>query len=311
MSLAIFILAHKNAAQVARLVQAVHRPEHVVVLHFDKRSDRSLHQLGRDLAKAHSNVVVLRSRTILWGGYEMAAVQIEAMATTLRLSRSWHHFINLTGQDFPIKPPALFEAHLQQKPDANYVSWFDPVFTPHWSNARERLDRYYLEWPWLERALRLPGIGRRLRTLLGLNNRLPHVPYHHRKWPDFRYYGGSNHIILSRAGCEYMTTDPEARRIAKWLKHSAHANEIIFQTVMLNSPLASTVVNTHLREVEFEKNSPHPRTFKSADFDRLVRSPKFFARKFDASVDSAILDRLAEHCGLAVSPAPGATVTHS
>lgn len=298
MSLAYFILAHKNAHQVERLFHAINRPEHTVVLHFDKRADRSLHGLGRRLARDYPNVAVLGSRTILWGGYEMAAVQIEAMATALRLSATWHHFINLTGQDFPIKPPEQFERYLQDRLDANFVSWFDPIFTPLWSNARERLERYYVEWPWLERLLHLPGIGRRLRGVLRWNNRLPHVPVFRRTWPDFRYYGGSNHIILSRAGSVYMSQDPEARRITRWLKNSAHANEIVFQTVMLNSPLASTIVNTHLREVEFAPNSPHPRTFRLADFDRLAASPKYFARKFDAAVDSAILDRLTEHCAL-------------
>lgn len=300
MSLAYFILAHKNAHQVARLLKAIYRPEHVFILHFDRRADESLHELGRTLTKAYGNVAVLRSRTILWGGYEMAAVQIEAMATALRLNSKWHHFINLTGQDFPLKPTAEFEAHLRLRPEANYVSWFDPIFTPLWSNARERLERYYVEWPWLERLLHLPGIGRRVRKLMRWDNRLPHLPLHRRKWPEFRYYGGSNHVILSRAGAEYLVHHPAAHRITRWLKHAAHANEIVFQTVMLNSPLASTIINTHLREVEFAPNSPHPRTFRIDDFNRLVSSPKFFARKFDESVDSAILDRLTEHCGLPV-----------
>jgi hypothetical protein len=295
MSLALFILAHKNAPQVARLFHTVHRPEDLVVLHFDRRADASLHLLGRELARAHRNVIVLRPRTILWGGSRMAEVQIEAMAAALNASGRWHHFLNLTGQDFPIKPLADLDAHLAARPDANCVSWFDPVFTPLWSNARDRLRRYYLEWPWLDALLRLPGLGRRLRALLGWKNHLPHVPGYSRRWPDFHYYGGANHVVLSRAACEYLTKDSTARRIVRWLSHSAHANEIVFQTALLNSPLAATIVNTHLREIDFPPHSPHPRTFKNTDFDRLVASPHFFARKFDESVDITILERLTAH----------------
>ncbi len=298
MSLAFLLLAHKHAPQVARLFRAVHRPEDVVVLHFDRRAEPALHQLGRDLARRHANVILLPSRTISWGGYEMAAAQMDAMAAALRASDRWHHFINLTGQDFPIKPVAELHAHLAAQPDANYVSWFDPVLQPIWSNARERLERYYLEWPWLERALRIPGAGRRVRKLLGWQNKLPHLPGYRREWPDFRYFGGANHVILSRAGCAYLTGDPGAQRIIRWLKHSAHANEIVFQTAMLNGPLASTVVNAHLREIDFPPHSPHPRTLRAADFDWLAGAPGFFARKFDARTDSAILDRLEEHLGL-------------
>ena len=53
----------------------------------------------------------------------------------------------------------------------------------------------------------------------------------------------------------------------------------------------------HLREIDFPTHSPHPRTFKATDFERLVASPHFFARKFDESVDAAILDRLGERIG--------------
>lgn len=304
MPLAFLILAHKSAPQVARLFQAIHRPGDTVVLHFDRRADAALHRLGTELARTHRNVILLRPRTILWGGARMAEIQIEAMGAALNASRDWHHFINLTGQDFPIKSIAALDARLTAEPNANYVSWFDPVFTPLWSNARARLARYYLEWPWLDRLLRVRGLGRRLRKLFGWQNQLPHLPRYEREWPDFRYYGGANHVILSRAACEYLVAHPEAQRIRRWLKHSAHANEIVFQTVLLNSPLASTIVNSHLREVDFPAHAPHPRTFTLQDFDRLVASPMFFARKFDESVDARILDRLAAHLGVPASPRP-------
>lgn len=307
MSLAFLILAHKNAHQVARLFHAIHRPEDVVVLHFDRRADAALHRLGRELARVHPNVILLRSRTILWGGAEMAVVQMAAMAAALRASDRWHHFINLTGQDFPIKPIADLEALLAAQPNASYVSWFDPILRPLWSNARERLARYYLEWPWLERLLHVPGVGRRVRKWLGWQNKLPHLPGYSRTWPDFRYYGGANHVILSRAGCTHLTSDPEAQRIIRWLRHSAHANEIVFQTVLLNSPLASTIVNAHLREIDFPEHSPHPRTLRAKDFDWLVQSPGYFARKFDEGVDAQILDRLGEHLGFAAADLPAAS----
>lgn len=309
MPLAFLILAHKNARQVARLFRAVYRREDVIVLHFDRRADRALHRLGAELAREHPNVTVLRSRSILWGGYEMAAVQIAAMKRALESHVEWHHFINLTGQDFPIKPIGELEAFLNVRSEASFISWFDPVHNRVWSNARERLSRYYLEWPWLEQCLRIPGVGRRIRKTLGWQNRLPNIPGYEREWPDFRYFGGSNHVVLSRAACEHITSNPEARRITRWLKHSAHANEIIFQSVMLNSPLADTVVNSNLREIDFPLNAPHPRTFRESDFSRLMQSSNFFARKFDDNVDEAILNHLMQHVG--ASPAIRYSTAHS
>lgn len=295
MALAILILAHKNARQVARLFDVIHRPEDLILLHFERRASAALHRLGLQLAREHSNVVLLRPRAVLWGGYRMIGVQLEAIAAALRRPVPWTHFINLTGQDFPLKPTVEIADYLAARPDTSYVSWFDPVYQPFWNDARERLDRYYFEWPWLDRVLRVRGLGRHLRRILRWQNDLPHITGYRRPWPNFHYYGGANHVILNRAACNYVTSDPAARDVARWLRHSAHANEILFQTVLLNSPLAPTIVNTHLREIDFPPHSPHPRTFTSADFDRLTRSPKFFARKFDETVDARVLDRLTHY----------------
>lgn len=299
MSLAHLILAHKNPAQAARLFRALWHPEDVIVLHADRSAPGELHDLFRDLARQHSNVVVLPSRRILWGGAVMAEVQIAAAAAALARDARWTHFFTLSGQDFPIQPRAAIIARMATAPEASWVSWFDPLVEPHWKNARARLERYYLEWPWLNRLLRVPGLGRRLGALLGWKNRLPQLPGFRRRWPDFRYFGGSNHVVLSRAACHHLVADPRARAITRWLRHSAHANEIIFQSVLLNSPFADRIINDNLRWIDFPRpDSPNPRTLVAADFDRLVASPKLFARKFDDTVDAEILDRLERHLGL-------------
>ncbi len=306
MCLAYLILAHKQPSQVERLFRAIYHPDDLIVMHGDRRAPRELHALTARLAQQHANVSVLKPRAILWSGYEMTAVQLEAMRVAdARRDVPWHHFINLTGQDFPLKPRDQIEARLGEDRVANYVTWFDPLVKPLWTNARARMDRYYLEWAWLQQLLFLPGVGRRVRRIFGWSTR-PFVPLYHRKWPSFfRYYGGGNHVILSRAAAQYLTSAPEAQRIIRWLRHTLHANEILFQSVLLNSLYSSTVVNEHLREVEFERpENPHPRIWHAEDYDRLVNSRLLFARKFDENVDSEILTLLERHLSSTADGAP-------
>src|SRR5438552_18975992 len=120
MALAFIIMAHKNAAQVGRLFKEIHRPEDVVVLHFDRRAEPSLHRLGNELAK-QPNVIVLRPQAIVWGGFTATAVQLAAMAAALAANGRWHHIINLSGQDFPLKSRSRLEAQLLESPEASYV----------------------------------------------------------------------------------------------------------------------------------------------------------------------------------------------
>jgi hypothetical protein len=290
-------MAHKNAGQVARLFDAIHRPDDLILLHMDRRADASMHRLAAELGRRHANVVVLEPLPIVWGGFAAAEVQLRAMAAALRRDGNWQHFINLSGQDFPIKRLEQLDDFLAGSPSTNYVSWFDPLASDDWANARERIERYHLEWLWLNNLLRLRGVGRRIRRVFGWHSPLPHVPGVRRRAPDFRYYGGLNYVVLSRAACAYMVFDRRARHITNWLRHAVHPDEMMTQCVLLNSPLADTVENTSLHAIDFPKHALHPRVYRSADIDRLLQSPKYFARKFDSS-QSRVLDRLAERLAL-------------
>jgi hypothetical protein len=64
---------------------------------------------------------------------------------------------------------------------------------------------------------------------------------------------------------------------------------------VMNSPFGEHVIDDHLRHIDWGRDSSHPKTLGVPDLERLVTSAKLFARKFDASVDSAILDLLDEH----------------
>ena len=291
MALAYLILAHRQPALVARLFAALDHPEDTFVLHFDRRAPAELHQLGRELAKSRPYVLVLPPRAIVWGGPAMAEVQIEAMTAARAHRSNWSHFINLTGQDFPLA--SRREILGQLKPETTYLSWFDPLEDGRWNDARQRLARRFLPWLWLQRVLAWPGVGHRVRRLLGWSNRLPSVPGYRRRWPDFFcYFGGPNHGIFSRDAAAYLAEAPRAQRIRRWLLGAAHSDEIVFQSVLLNSPLAPSIVNDSRREIDFPRNAPHPRTFCTADLPRLTASPALFARKFDLAVDAAVVTAL-------------------
>ncbi len=293
MPLAFLILAHRAPAQVARLFSSLYHPEDIFVLHFDRRAPAALHELGRELVATHLNVHLLPAQRIVWGGPAMIDVQLQAMAVALARGIRWTHFLNLTGQDFPLKSREEMLARLEA--GKSYLSWFDPERSSLWSNARERIERYHLSWPWLQQLLAVPGLGRRLRRWCGWQNQLPWLPGYRRRVPGyFRYYGGANHVALARPAVEHLLHDPDALRLRRWLRGAAHSDEIVFQSVLLNSPLAPTLVNESLREIDFPRHAPHPRTFTSEDLPRLLRSRALLARKFDAAVDAAVFGAL-EH----------------
>lgn len=298
MALAYHILAHKNPRQVFRLLQCLDHHDDLFIVHFDRRAPPELHAIGQAWASRRKNVIVQVSRNVEWGGPKISDLQIEAMGLALQHGRPWHHFINLTGQDFPLSPRPHRVRLLGEDPARSYLSWFEPLLTNHWANARERVEHWHFHSPALARLLKVPGLGRRIRAACGWSNRIPYLPGHRRRW-DFRYFGGSNYVVLAREACQYIFSDARATRLRQWLSHAAHPDEIVYQSILHNSPLAPTLVNRDWREIDFPPHAPHPRIFQEADFPRLTASKNLFARKFDETVDDKILSLLAHHLTVA------------
>jgi len=302
MGLAYCILAHKNPAQLARLLRALAHPGNVCFLHYERRAPRREHEAVARLAREFPNVHLLPPRRIVWGRFSQIRVQLEGLALGLQ-GAGWSHFITLTGQDFPLRPQAEIVRELAAAPAASFVSFFDPFQEQIWNNVRERIGRIHLQSAALESLLQVPFLGRRLRRLLGWSDCMPHVPFVQRETPSwFRYMGGSNHVTLSREAAVYLAGDPLARRIIQWLQRSGHPDESIFQSVLCNSPLAATLVNDDRRAILWEHaGAPSPATLTQAHLPWLRaqrEAGKLFARKFDTAVDSAVLDALEKDLAL-------------
>ncbi|MDD5348907.1 MAG: beta-1,6-N-acetylglucosaminyltransferase [Chthoniobacteraceae bacterium] len=300
MALAYCIVAYKNPGQIGRLLRSLAHPGNVCFVHYDKRSPRREHEALARLAADLPNVFPLPARPVLWGRFSIVATQLEAMRRGL--AHPWSHFITLSGQDFPLLPQGEIVRELEALPGASFVGYFDP-FAGIWKDAQERLTRVHLDSGWLEALLKLPGLGRRLRRLMGCEHSIPFVPLVRRKRPSwFRYMGGSNHLALSREAVEYTLGDPRARRIVRRLKSTGIPEESVFQSVLCNSPLAATLVNDDRRAIAWERpGAPSPRTLTLADLPWLRtqrEAGKWFARKFDTAVDAAVLGALEKDLGL-------------
>jgi hypothetical protein len=106
-----------------------------------------------------------------------------------------------------------------------------------------------------------------------------------RKVPEgLTFYGTSQWFNLTGKAVDYILEQVASTDILRRFRFTYCADEIFFQTLLLNSPLASSCVNRCLRYLEFE-NGSRPRTLSSADYAQLIENPdgRLFARKFDST----------------------------
>ena len=78
-----------------------------------------------------------------------------------------------------------------------------------------------------------------------------------------------------------------------YFKYVFIPDEVFFQTIILNSPFKDNVINDDLRYVDWENPNPNvPAILGENDWTTIINSSKFFARKFDITRDSKILDMI-------------------
>lgn len=103
--------------------------------------------------------------------------------------------------------------------------------------------------------------------------------------------GRSQWFTATRESVAYIVDYVKRERwISKFFKFSWAADEMIFQTILYNSPFRDQMVNNNLLYLDWSAGEPSPKVLTMADAPALIASDRLFARKFNSRDDSEILD---------------------
>ena len=108
------------------------------------------------------------------------------------------------------------------------------------------------------------------------------------------FYGGGTWWSLSRTAISEIIATIESRKSLIPSLHFAFcAEEIFFQTVIMNSHMSSNVENNDLRYVDWSsKYGSCPAVLDETDFDNIINSGKLFARKIDSAISRTLMIKL-------------------
>ncbi|CAL1543475.1 unnamed protein product [Lymnaea stagnalis] len=101
--IAFSILTFKDAEMVERLLRAIYRPQNFYCIHVDRKAKDSFYFAMVRIAGCFENVFLTFNRIdVIWGTFSVLEPELICMAELWR-HRKWKYFINLTGQEFPLK----------------------------------------------------------------------------------------------------------------------------------------------------------------------------------------------------------------
>ena len=102
--LAYSIVVYKDIEQVERLLRVLYRPQNFYCFHVDLSSPVAVHAAVAAIARCFPNVFVAsRLVDVEWGTFSVLEAEFACMKDLLMKSGKWKYFINLTGQEWPLK----------------------------------------------------------------------------------------------------------------------------------------------------------------------------------------------------------------
>jgi len=275
------ILVHRYPEQFKRLFRAIHDPVNQYVVHVDRNSGPALEQDIRDFLAPYPNAAVIESRRALWGGYSLIDAELRGMARLLEMSDDWEVFINLSGQDFPLKSQTDIKAFLTLNRGKEFIRALD------------------------QRQIRPDTLARIQNVAFELRDRILRTFVRRPFLRGVTPYIGTQWMMVSRRFCQFVCHDRRADRFKAFYRNTFIADEGFFQTVMKNTDQHGRMINDDMRMIDWIPDGDiklRPRTFTLADAPMLTASPDLFARKFDAEVDNGILTLLEDRVADASAP---------
>ena len=274
MRIAYFIQTYKLERQFEWLFEAIWNPNDVFLIHISQiASDVHVDTVQR-ITAGKPNVHYLARMQITWGGWSLVEMALNALRFLCERPENWSYFINLSGQDYPVRPLNDLRSFLAERAGTNFLNVRHISTQPF--HIRRRLHWYCLEHAGQLRRLPIPNARAMLTPI--------------------EWYGGY-WGMLTREFCQWLLISDVTKKYTRAFRHTKIPDEFFFQTMIKRSPFASTLDGDARRYLRFEQGASGPKTLTCADLDDILRSRAFFARKLDESIDVRLLELLSETIG--------------
>jgi len=278
MKIAFLILAHKNPAQLQRLITALEHPAFHFYIHLDKKVDEKPFLTLLD----KSNVFFIKNRVdVRWAAYSLVQAQLNGMEG-IAAAQEYDYITVVSGQDFPIKSTEYIYRFFCENKGTEFISCVDEKMDPEWwDTAKRRVAKYHLEHWSIPGKYRIQNFINSITPLRKYP--LPHIIVGRSQW--FSISGDAARYMVS-----FIKQHPQ---VVRFFKYVWGADEFIFSTVLYNSFFKNRI-KTDLFYIDWSENKPNPKLLVKKDFEALYHSDKLFARKFDMDVDAEIITMLEE-----------------
>jgi hypothetical protein len=270
-NIAYLILVHRLPNQFKKLFKAIYDSSNFYLIHIDKKANEQIGEEVTDFLNKYPNVHILKSENVIWGGYSMVQAELDGMKYLLEMDAKWDYFINLSGQDYPLKSQKIIKDFLSQNNGKNYIKFADQEKSR--PETMNRIENYFEE----------------------TEDKISDKTYKREFMKDVVPYIGGQWMILTRSCCEFISNNMEVKKFEDYYLNTLIPDESFFQTVLMNTSFDGILIDDDKRAIIWIPDGDiklRPKTFTETDLNFLQTGNHLFARKFDDNVDNIIIENI-------------------
>ncbi|HNW96922.1 MAG TPA: beta-1,6-N-acetylglucosaminyltransferase [Bacteroidales bacterium] len=287
MNHAFVILAHKNPEQVKRLLNVLCKSNFYFFVHICKNSNIN----EFEFLYKQNNVTLLKRENGSWGRIGIVKATINGLKAISKSHIDFEYIHLISGQDYPIRDIDSIELFFKKNRGYSFIEFFSLPSKFLFYEGMDRIEKYHF-------GNRIhPSKWDKKRNDF-FNTLSMKISFFRRKIPKgLKPFAGSQWWSLHIDAVNYILRFlKDNRSFIRFHRFSKLSDEMFFQTILLNShdnDFIGKLVNNSLRYIDWDKpNVYHPATIKMEDYEKIKKTDKLFARKFDIKEDSEILDLL-------------------
>jgi hypothetical protein len=280
--LAFGLKMHHLPEQGEIILRSIYRSHNVYCVHVDSKADYKTFNVIYSIGRCFDNVVIVKDREyMVYSSYAHVMSDIKCMRALLSSNLPWKYYINLSGEEFPLKTNLEMVAILQFFQGMNDIETYDHPRDQNWK-IKNRFIKYS-------------------------NSMAQDV-----KKPKFRYTmkfsKGNSFGLFSRNFVEFVFHDNVSKDILAWLNDTYSPEENIWATLVTLpwAPGGYPVEVRHIvssyvsRAMIFTGERPqcHGKfvrgycQFTCGDLPWLKSRPEFFASKLESQKSMETLNCL-------------------
>ncbi|MCU7619322.1 beta-1,6-N-acetylglucosaminyltransferase [Chryseobacterium sp. PBS4-4] len=223
--IAYFIMVHNEPEQFIRMFKKIYTKDQFYLIHIDRKANDEVTEKIQGFSVQFPNVYILESMNITSGGFNMVQIELNAIEFLLNVSTEWEYFINLSGEDYPLKSQTIIRKFLTIQNGKNYLFYYDQKF--YRPDTLKRIQNHFTEL-----AFRISSFIYKRDFMKDV------VPYIGGKW-----------MILTRDTCSFLSNSEKVMAFEDYYLHTYLPADSFFQTVLMNTSFHQIIVNDDKRAI--------------------------------------------------------------